>query len=164
MSIRHHVKISFFFFSIRSMKQPRCKISRALCHRCIISRRSRVTHTTASRYFVSSLSLLHRLVPPVLFLRRASRHALFSINAVPLRDTSHVSRVTLCRFRGISYYIGVISCLVMSVRAIPFCVIPQDVLVVPFSCLLTRRSQRLSYLISSSYTAQRKVLDWSKNS
>lgn len=55
---------------------------------------------------------------PVLFLRRASRHALFSINAVPLRDTSHVSRVTLCRFRGVSYYIGVISCLVMSVRAI----------------------------------------------
>lgn len=72
---------------------------------------------------MSSLSLPHRLTSPVLFLHRASRHALFSINAVPLRDTSHVSRVTLCRFRGTSYYIGVISCLVTSpsarARAIP---------------------------------------------
>jgi len=140
-----------------------CKISRALCHRCIISRRSRVTHTTASRYFVSSLSLLHRLVSPVLFLRRASRHALFSINAVPLRDTSHVSHVTLCRFRGISYYIGVISCLVMSVRTIPLCCCPARCSRRSFFLSPYTRSQRLSYLISSSCIAQRKVLDWSKN-
>lgn len=147
----------FFFSSIRSATHncSRCKTSRVLSHRRIISRRSRVTHATASRYFMSSLSLLHRLASPVLFLRRASRHALFSINAVPLRDTSHVSRVTLCRFRGISYYIGVISCLVTFLR-------PRDSsplssrktpLAVRFSCRLTCRSRRLSYLISSSYTA-----------
>lgn len=116
-------QFNFFFnrFALQRNYQACCKTSRASCHCRIISRRSRVTHATASRYFVSSLSLPHRLTSPVLFLHRASRHALFSINGVPLRDTSHVSRVTLCRFRGTSYYIGVISCLVTSpsARAIP---------------------------------------------
>lgn len=114
----------FFYFFYRFVSQCNYRayyeINCVLCHRRIISRRSRVTHATAPRYFVSPLSS-HRLASPVLFLRRASRHVLFSINAVPLRDTSHVSRVTLCRFRGISYYFGVISCLVTTDRAIPLC-------------------------------------------
>lgn len=102
------------------------KISHVLCHPHITSRHSRVTHAICCAiYFVSFCYPCRAVSLLMLFLRRASRHALFSINAVPLRDTSRVSCVTLCRFRGISSYIGVISCLVTSVRrAILLCVVP----------------------------------------
>jgi len=68
---------------------------------------------------ILSFAILAVVSLAVLFLHRASCHALFSINAVPLRDTSRVSCVTLCRFRGVSCYIGVISCLVTRLSA-PF--------------------------------------------
>lgn len=125
------------------------KTSHILCHLHITSRHSRVTHAICCAiYFVSFCYPCRAVSLLVLFLRRASRHALFSINAVPLRDTSRVSCVTLCRFRGISRYIGVISCLVTSVRrTILLCCLvpvrrsPRSFLVPPL------RVSLLSYLI-----------------
>lgn len=116
-------------------------------------------------FCVVLLSLPRRLALLVLFLHRASRHALFSINAVPLRDTSRVSCVTLCRFRGISSYIGVISCLVTSVprttllRVIPVRHFSRSFLVPPL------RVSLLSYLIHivAHRTKKTSAIAWKWN-
>jgi hypothetical protein len=113
------------------------------------------SHAIAAPRDILSFAILAVVSLAVLFLHRASCHALFSINAVPLRDTSRVSCVTLCRFRGVSCYIGVISCLVTRLSA-PFS-FPSPFLSLSLSLSLSPRSfspfrlttvalRRLSYL------------------
>lgn len=109
---------------------------------CVVVVSSRYCHSRCYCIAIFCVIAILAASPRVLFLR----HALFSVNAVPLRDTSHVSRVTLCRFHGTSYYIGVISCLVTSPSArFLSVVVPQDAaLIIPFSCRLRYRSQHFS--------------------